>query len=109
MSSENMSLKFHIFCTVCTFRLTALSLYMTPLQSSFAKPQTPTDIGKLNTIMNILDQCLLTLSVGLVQHRFVAWLYMLLELSVPAVVYAALSYNRSLQSGLVSEIETHAC
>jgi hypothetical protein len=41
-------------------------------------------------------------TAGLVQHKVVVWLYFALELSVPAVLYSALSYNGSLVSILVS-------
>ncbi len=39
---------------------------------------------------------------GIVQHKVVVWLYFALELSVPAVLYSALSYDGSLVSMLVS-------
>ena len=37
----------------------------------------------------------------MVQHKVVVWLYFALELSVPAVLYSALSYDASLTSILV--------
>ena len=82
---------------------------MVPLQSSFAKPQTPTDVGKY-AVMFLwfpLQQLYEYLSLpGLVQHKVVVWLYFALELSVPAVLYSALSYNGSLVSILVSHNNT---
>lgn len=38
---------------------------------------------------------------GQIQHWVVAWVYVALELSVPATVYVALNYNGSLESIMV--------
>ena len=40
----------HYFLLPCS--IIALSLFMVPLQSSFAKPQTPTDVGKQDGFQN---------------------------------------------------------
>lgn len=80
---------------------------MVPIQSSFAKPQTPTDVGKIFIILAthfpLYDSCMdFQCIVGLVQHKVVVWIYFALELSIPAVLYSALSYDGSLVSMLVS-------
>ena len=38
---------------------------------------------------------------GLIQHRAVAWIYIVLELCVPALLYVAINYTPSLHSMMV--------
>ncbi len=91
-------------------RVIALGLYVVPLQSSFAKPQTPTETGSHGNISVAIRHVKADIvsPLGQIQHRVMAWVYVALELCVPATIYTALSYSGSLQSVLVSAPPTPA-
>jgi len=41
---------------------------------------------------------------GLIQRPVVAWIYIALELTVPALLYTAINYTASLQSMMVRKV-----
>lgn len=68
--------------SVATAGLVSLSLFASPLKSSFAKPNTPTN-------------------TGVIQHWSMVLIYILLELTVPGLLYFTLIHNESVLSWLV--------